>query len=80
MTAAELNGKVLFKRSVFGHQELNAEVNAIDIPALTCAALDNDTNADVQLLKAPLNVNYVANAIENRTLLGYQQVRQHRRD
>ena len=37
----ELKGKRLLKKKVYRHRELNAEVDASDIPALAQAALDD---------------------------------------
>ena len=48
----ELKGRILLKRKVFRHRELNAEVNAADIPALAQAALDDGARADDRMLKA----------------------------
>ena len=68
----ELKGKVLLKRKVFRHQALNAEVDAVDIPALARAALDDGASADVQMLKALAlaKVNYVASVFEICAQLG----------
>ena len=62
----ELKGRILLKRKVFRHRELNAEVNDADIPALAQAALDDGARADDRMLKALAlaKVNYVASVFE----------------
>ncbi len=46
----ELKGKVLLKKKVYRHRQLNAEVDAADIPALACAALNDGAQADARML------------------------------
>ena len=48
----ELKGKVLLKNKVFRHRALSAEVEAVEIPALARAALDDGAHADARMLKA----------------------------
>ena len=68
----ELKGKVLLKKKVFRHRELNAEVDAADIAALARAALDDGARADARMLKALAiaKVNYVASVFEICAELG----------
>ena len=68
----ELKGKVLLKKKVYRHRELNAEVDAADIPALARAALDDGARADARMLKALAiaKLNYVASVFEICAELG----------
>ena len=62
----EPKGKVLLKKKVFRHREINAEVNAADVPALAQATLDDGARADARMLKALAlaKLNYVASVFE----------------
>ena len=62
----ELKGKVLLKKKVFRHRELDAEVQAADIPALAHAALDDGARATARMLKALAlaKLGYVASVFE----------------
>ena len=68
----ELKGKRLLKRKVYRHRELNAEVDAADVPALAQAALDDGARADPRMLKALAIAkhNYVASVFEICAQLG----------
>ena len=62
----ELKGKVLLKRKVFRHRALNAEVDAVEIPSLARAALDDGALADARMLKslAMAKLDYVASVFD----------------
>ncbi len=62
----ELKGKVLLKKKVYRHRQLNAEVDAADVPALACAALNDGAQADARMLKALAiaKLNYVGSVFE----------------
>ena len=68
----ELKGRVLLKKKVYRHRELNAEVDAADIPALARAALNDGARADARMLKALAiaKLNYVASVFEICAELG----------
>ena len=68
----ELKGKVLLKKKVFRHRELNADVDPADISALARAALDDGARADARMLKALAiaKLNYVASVFEICAELG----------
>ena len=68
----ELKGKRLLKRKVYRHREVNAEVDAADVPALAQAALDEGARADSRMLKALAIAkhNYVASVFDICAQLG----------
>ena len=58
----ELKGRVLLKRKVYRHRDLDAEVDEKRIPELARTALDDGAGADARMLKALAiaKLNYVA--------------------
>ena len=68
----ELKGRVLLKKKVFRHLDLDAEVDEKGIPELARAALDDGARADARVLKALAiaKLNYVASAFDICAELG----------
>lgn len=68
----ELKGRVLLKKKVYRHRELDVEVGAEDVRALARAALDHGARADARMLKALAiaKLNYVASVFDICAQLG----------
>ena len=62
----ELKGKVLLKKKVYRHRDLDTELDVADIPTLARAALDQGAGADARMLKAlaMAKLDYVASVFE----------------
>ena len=68
----ELKGKVLLKKKVYRHRDLDTELDVADVPTLARAALDKGAGADARMLKALAiaKIDYVASVFEICAQLG----------
>ena len=68
----ELKGRVLLKRKVYRHRNLNVQIDPEDIPVLARGALDDDVRADARKLKAlaTAKLDYVASVFSICAQLG----------
>ncbi len=68
----ELKGRVLLKRKVYRHRNLNVQIDPADIPVLARGALDDGVRADARKLKAlaTAKLDYVASVFSICAQLG----------
>ena len=68
----ELKGRVLLKRKVYRHRNLNVQIDPEDIPVLARGALDDGMRADARKLKAlaTAKLDYVASVFSICAQLG----------